>query len=181
MNKNIQTNSDTTLNNIPATVPDAPSLEHTVVNLLISKEWHISFAESCTGGLAVARLVSVPDASMVLDASVVTYANSAKIHYLNVSSETIDSFGVVSEKVAAEMAEGVAKQNSAQVGVGISGIAGPGGATPTKPVGMVCFGFYINGAIYTFTRNFGNIGRNNVRVASVEFVYQQLTKFLSTP
>lgn len=154
------------------------SLERTIVDLLISKGWHISFAESCTGGLAAARLVNVPDASRVLDVSLVTYANSAKMHYLNVSSESIDTFGVVSEQVVAEMAEGVAKCNSAQVGVGISGIAGPGGATPDKPVGMVCFGFYVNGTTYTHTKYFGNIGRNNVRFESVEFVYRELKKIL---
>ncbi len=154
-------------------------IERAVVNKLKSKKWTISFAESCTGGLAVAKLVGVPDASCVLNASFVVYANEAKIKFLGVSADSIAEHGVVSERVAEEMATGVAKLNDAEVGVGISGIAGPGGATEKKPVGMVCFGFYVNGAAYTFTEQFGNIGRNNVRDASVDFVYNKLLELLA--
>ncbi len=155
------------------------SIERNVVDALIEKGWHISFAESCTGGLAVAKMVSVPDASKVLNASHVTYANSAKIDYLNVKASSIEQYGVVSEQVVKEMAIGVAERNNAEVGVGISGIAGPGGATAKKNVGMVCFGFYINGITYTYTIQFGNIGRNNVRDASVDFVYETLQNLLT--
>lgn len=149
-----------------------------IVQKLKARGYHISFAESCTGGLAVARLVGIPDASRVLDASIVTYANSAKVKYLGVKEETIKDYGVVSEEVASEMAEGVAKENACEVGVGITGIAGPSGATATKPVGMVCFGFYINGALYTYTKRFGEIGRQAVRLASVDFVYEKLFEIL---
>lgn len=158
---------------------DKTPIESNLVSLLKNKNWHISFAESCTGGLATARLVNVADASKVLDASHVTYANDAKIKYLNVSQDTISKYGVVSENVALEMATGVAKKNNAEVGVGISGIAGPGGATANKPVGMVCFGFYINGKTYSETVQFGSIGRNSVRDSSVDFVYKTLIKLLS--
>ena len=154
------------------------NLEQQVVKQLIGRKWHIAFAESCTGGLAVARLVSVADASKVLDASVVTYANDAKIKYLGIFPETIEKYGVVSEPVVSEMAQGVAKNNGADVGVAISGIAGPGGGTETKPVGMVCFGFFINGLVWTYTKQFGNIGRNEVRQASVDFVYETLAYLL---
>ncbi len=157
---------------------ESESKEAKVVRLLIEHGWHISFAESCTGGLAVARLVSVPDASRVLDASLVTYANDAKIRFLGVSDETIEAHGVVSEEVAMEMARGVASLNNAEVGVGISGIAGPGGATESKSVGMVTFGFYVNGKTLTSTMQYGDIGRNNVRIASVEFVYDVLCRML---
>ncbi len=152
---------------------------HRVVDLLIQKGWHISFAESCTGGKAAAGIVDVANASAVLDASFVTYANEAKMKFLGVSSETIEKYGVVSEGVAMEMAIGAAKQTNAEVGIGISGIAGPSGATADKPIGMVCFGFYINGEMYTATKQFGTIGRNAVREASVSFVYDTLIeKFL---
>ena len=77
------------------------------------------------------------------------------------------------------MAEGVARANNAEVGVGITGIAGPGGATATKPVGMVCFGFYVNGEAYTDTVYFGAQGRNNVRRKSVDFVFSRLLQLLS--
>ncbi len=155
------------------------SPEWAVVDRLLKKGWRISFAESCTGGLAAARLVSVPDASRVFDASVVTYANEAKMRFLQVQEETIVKNGVVSEPVAEEMAVGVARLNAAQVGVGITGIAGPGGGTDKKPVGMVCFGFAVNGVLYTVTRQFGNIGRNAVREAAVAFVYETLCRLLA--
>ncbi|MGN0154907.1 MAG: CinA family protein [Lachnospiraceae bacterium] len=153
-------------------------LEEKVVNKLIEKGYHISFAESCTGGLAAGTLVGIADASKVLDVSFVTYANEAKIKYLGVQEETIAQFGVVSEEVACQMAEGAAKEAGSQVGVGITGIAGPTGGTAAKPVGMVCFGFCINGNVTTATKQFGNIGRNEVRQQSVNFVYEQLDRLL---
>lgn len=154
------------------------TIEEQVVNKLIEKGYHISCAESCTGGLAAASIVSVANASSVLDASVVTYANDAKVKYANVSPEAIKEHGVVSEIVAAEMAKGIALSNNAEVGVSTTGIAGPTGGTPNKPVGMVCFGFYICGKIHTFTEYFGDIGRNNVRRASVQFVFDKLLELL---
>ena len=150
--------------------------EEKVVRRLIEKGWHIAFAESCTAGLCASRLVNVPDASRVLDVSFVTYANDAKIKYLGVSQESIEKYGVVSEQVAQEMARGAAYAAGAQVGVGVSGIAGPGGGTPQKPVGTVCFGFYIDGEVYTFTEHFGPLGRNAVREKSCDFVYEFLKK-----
>lgn len=153
-------------------------LEEKAVKILIEKNWHISFAESCTGGLAAAALVSVADASKVLDVSFVTYANEAKMKYLGVERQAIDAFGVVSEEVACQMAEGVAKEAGSEVGVGITGVAGPGGGTPAKPVGMVCFGFYIKGLVYTDTVQFGEIGRNAVRKQSVLHVYKRLGELM---
>ncbi len=153
--------------------------EKQTVDLLIEKGWHIAFAESCTGGLCSGALVSIADASKVLDVSFTTYANEAKLKYAGVNAETIEKYGVVSEEVAAEMAEGVAKTAGSEVGVGVTGIAGPGGATAKKPVGMVCFGFSINGSKKTFTKQFGSIGRNEVRAASVAFVFKTLTELLN--
>ena len=150
----------------------------TVVEKLSAANKTISFAESCTGGLVAAKLVDVPSASSVFNASVVTYANEAKVDYLGVLESTIEEFGVVSEPVAGQMAAGVAKRNHAQVGVGVSGIAGPTGGSSEKPVGMVCFGFYFDGDIWTATQYFGDIGRNEVRRKSVEFVYRVLAEKL---
>lgn len=149
-----------------------------VVDTLVAKGWHISFAESCTAGMAAARLVDVTDVSKVFDASVVTYANEAKINYLGVDEKILDQFGAVSECVAMQMAQGVAKRNNAQVGVGISGIAGPTGGTKDKPVGTVCFGFVIGDKEFATTQHFGDIGRQNVRQASVDYVYDTLFKNL---
>jgi nicotinamide-nucleotide amidase len=153
-------------------------IEYKVVEKLIEKNFHITFAESCTAGLAAAKLVNVPDASKVLDVSFVTYANEAKQKYVNVNEDTIEAYGVVSEEVAGEMAAGAANAMGAEVGVGISGIAGPTGGTDKKPVGMVCFGFYVNGNISTYTMKFGDIGRNNVRAASVDFCYEKLLELI---
>lgn len=150
----------------------------TVVQKLIEKEYHISFAESCTGGLAAAALVGVADASKVFNIGFITYANEAKTEYLSVDEKMIEDYGVVSEEVAYQMAKGTAENTGSEVGVGITGIAGPGGGTETKPVGMVCFGFYIDGKVYTETKQFGNLGRNEVRKKSVEFVYDMLNSYL---
>lgn len=152
--------------------------EEEVVRLLKDKGYHITFAESCTAGLASARLVNVPDASSVLDVSFITYADEAKIKYLNVNPDTIKEYGVVSEEVAAEMSRGAAEAMNSEVGVGITGIAGPTGETPTKPIGMVCFGIYIKNEISTYTCQFGNIGRNKVREASVDFIYEKMIEIL---
>lgn len=149
-----------------------------VVDKLIKKNWHISFAESCTGGKCCGALVDEPGASAVLDVSFITYANEAKIKYLGVSPNAIEEFGVVSEPVAAQMACGAAENAKSQVAVGITGVAGPSGGTAAKPVGMVCFGFFINGSVHTFTRQFGNIGRNQVRAESVCFIFEKLCELL---
>ncbi|MGN0535563.1 MAG: CinA family protein [Eubacterium sp.] len=154
------------------------ALEEQVVDKLIEKNYKISFAESCTGGLCCGTIVNVTNASKVLDMSFVTYANEAKIELLGVKADTILSHGVVSEEVAYEMAQGVAEKAGSQVGVGITGVAGPGGGTAKKPVGMVCFGFCVNGEVKTYTKQFGEIGRNQVRKSSVEFVLQTLIDLL---
>ena len=153
-------------------------LNEIVVNKLIEKGYKISTAESCTGGLLASKIVEVANASKVFDMSFVTYSNESKIELLGVSESLISNFGVVSEEVALKMAYGVSKKANSQVGVGISGIAGPTGATPNKPIGMVCFGFYINGQSYSITKQFGDIGRNNVRNLSVAFALEFINSVL---
>lgn len=149
-----------------------------VVKALTDRGWHITFAESCTAGMAAAHLVDCPHVSSIFDCAFVTYANDAKIKLLGVAPSLIDQYGVVSEPVALAMAQGACRQAGAQVGVGISGIAGPGGATPTKPVGMVCFGFVVDGATHVYTCQFGDIGRARVRQSAVDFVYDTLYRLL---
>ena len=99
----------------------------------------------------------------------ISYANEAKIRYLDVDPKTIEAVGVVSEEVAGQMARGAALQAGAQVGVGISGVAGPSGGSPEKPVGTVCFGFYMNGRTETVTKHF---------TGSAEFVLRHLFELL---
>ena len=148
------------------------ALEEQLVDKLLEKNYKISFAESCTGGLCCGTLVNVTNASKVLDMSFVTYSNESKMKLIGVKADTILANGVVSEEVAYEMAEGAAATAGSEIGVGITGVAGPGGGTDKKPVGMVCFGFSVNGKTTTFTKQFGEIGRNQVRKSSVEFVFQ---------
>ena len=148
------------------------------VALLIAQGKRISFAESCTGGLVAATLVDIPDASRVLDMSFVTYANQAKTDLVGVSPDTLAAYGAVSEQTAREMAIGVAERSHAQVGVSITGIAGPGGGTPEKPVGTVCFGFSIDGETSACTCHFEGLDRRGVREASVSFVFRTLAVLL---
>ncbi len=148
------------------------------VQLLMQKQYRISMAESCTGGMLASSIVSVADASKVFDASFVTYANEAKMKYLGVSEENIMKYGVVSEAVAGEMAIGCAKENGAEVGIGISGIAGPSGGSDQKPVGTVAFGFCINGTVTTRLMHFPDTGRQGVRESATLFALQQVCKML---
>lgn len=155
------------------------SKQEILVKILIKRQFTISFAESCTGGKMAASIVDVADASKVLNASVVTYSNEAKMRYLNVQQDTLERFGAVSEQTAREMAEGIAKANNADIGVGITGIAGPGGGTDEKPVGTVCFGYCIQGITLTETMHFGDMGRNVVREKSVSHVLDTLINKLN--
>lgn len=151
--------------------------EEQLIALLKERGWHICCAESCTGGMLSSTLVNVVGASDVLDMGFITYANEAKIKLLGVDAETIKHYGVVSEQVAEQMALGAANISGAQAAVGISGIAGPGGSEH-KPEGMVCFGFFLNGKTAAYTKQFGALGRQNVRTRSCEFAIDTLIKLL---
>lgn len=154
-------------------------MENELVQMLIARGLHISVAESCTGGMVTARLVGIADASKVLDAGIVTYSNEAKRRYLGVPQDVLERYGAVSEQTAAHMAAGVARANGAEIGISVTGLAGPGGATAEKPVGMVCFGLYLNGGIKTCTKQFGDLGRNRVREASADYILEWLWRELA--
>ena len=151
--------------------------ERELVNLLIAKKMKIASAESCTGGLFSATLINVPDASKVIEASFVTYSSEMKTKLVGVNSQTIQKFNVVSREVAGEMAEGASKVAGANVGVGITGLAGPSGGTAEIPVGTVCFGFCIQGKTYTFKQHFSG-RRNVVRKKAVAFAVKKLIELL---
>jgi len=151
----------------------------TVVTLLKEKGFHISAAESCTAGAFIASIADAPGASSVLDRSFVTYSENAKHELVGVSLNTIFQYGVVSREVAEEMALGAAKTSGAEVGVGITGYAGPGGGTKEAPVGTVWVGIAINGDSYTFALSEDvSIGRNAIRRKVVETVLEMLVHLL---
>jgi len=116
---------------------DDDTLESVLVRLLTERGLTISIAESCTGGLVGHRITNVPGSSKTFICGVTAYANAAKVSLLGVKPESLESFGAVSEQVAREMSDGVRKLSGSDIGVGITGIAGPDGGTPLKPVGLV--------------------------------------------
>ncbi len=128
----------------------------------------IVVAESCTGGLVAAALTEIAGSSDVFDGGWVTYSNAAKTAELGVSNEVLDTFGAVSVATAWAMARGALAQSQADVAVSITGIAGPGGAVPGKPVGTVVFARAIRGAasddILTDSRLFADLDRGGVRL-----------------
>jgi len=116
------------------------SLEIKIVRLLIERKQTLALAESCTGGYIAHRITNVPGASAVFSAGVVTYSNEAKQRFLGVRAETLAANGAVSEPVAREMAEGARRAAQTDYAISVTGIAGPGGGTPEKPVGTVFIG-----------------------------------------
>lgn len=129
----------------------------------------IATAESCTGGLVAGLLTEIPGSSAVVERGFVTYSNEAKAELLGVPAILIEMHGAVSEAVARAMAEGALAGSDADVAVAVTGIAGPGGATPSKPVGLVHFGLAGRGQDTThLERRYGDLGRSVVRGRAVE-------------
>ena len=143
----------------------------------MEKKLTITTAESCTGGMIASAIVDVPDASKVFNEAYVTYADDSKKKNLAVNGITIRQYGVVSEEVAKEMAVGAAKKAGADVAVSTTGFAGPSGGTESKPVGTVCFGFFIQGQVTTKTMMFSGT-RNKIRSDAAEFAIETLVKML---
>ena len=135
----------------------------------------IATAESCTGGLLTAALTSISGSSAVVERGFVTYTNVAKTQSLGVSHSLLNAHGAVSAEVAKAMAEGALARSNADVAISITGIAGPGGATDSKPVGLVYFGLAREHMrSQTVERRFGEIGRDGIREASVDFAIELL-------
>lgn len=143
-------------------------IEEVVGDLLIDRKLTISTAESCTGGMIASRLINYPGISDVFLEGAVTYSNEAKMRTLNVKKETLDSVGAVSRETAEEMALGIAKRTGSDISVVTTGIAGPGGGTDEKPVGLVYIGLYYKGKVKSYRHVFSG-DRKQVRIkASVE-------------
>ena len=148
----------------PETIAEASA----ILSLFKQCGLKIATAESCTGGLLAAALTAISGSSAVVERGFVTYTNIAKTQSLGVSHSLLNSFGAVSAEVAGAMAEGALLRSNADVAISITGIAGPGGATDNKPVGLVYFGLAREHMkTQTIERRFGEIGRSGVREASV--------------
>ncbi|VAV87758.1 Nicotinamide-nucleotide amidase [hydrothermal vent metagenome] len=134
----------------------------------------LTTAESCTGGLLAAEITQAAGASDVFDYGFVTYSDAAKTDLLGVNPDTLKTFGAVSEEVAIEMADGALKRSGAHISLAITGIAGPG-SSGQKPEGRVCFALARTGQNTTaHTVEFGALGRENVRQASMDHAMEML-------
>ncbi len=156
---------------------DDDTLESCCVRLLAERGYTIACAESCTGGMFASRLVSVPGVSDVFLCSIVSYANKIKVSELGVSPETLAAYGAVSQETALEMARGVRTRYGADVTVGITGIAGPDGGTPEKPVGLVYYALIVRGTESVYRMVLPG-DRDAVRMRTVNIVFHQLISLL---
>jgi nicotinamide-nucleotide amidase len=139
--------------------------------------WKLALAESCTGGGIAQAVTSVAGSSEWFDRGWVTYSNAAKEELLGVSAATLERCGAVSEDTAREMAAGALARSRAQIALAVTGIAGPAGGAPRKPVGTVCFAWAtVSGDAQSMTRHFDG-DREQVRRQSVQFALEQLARF----
>ena len=137
-----------------------------LLDAALARRLTIATAESCTGGLLAGAITTPAGASAIFERGFVTYSNAAKVDLLGVAPATLDAHGAVSEAVAREMALGALARSTADIAVSVTGIAGPGGSE-RKPEGRVCFGIATRQADTAHTVEFGPLGRDAVREASV--------------
>lgn len=153
------------------------TIEEKIVQKCIEQGAHVATAESCTGGLTAAAIVNVAGASAAFCEGYITYSNEAKERILGVSAKTLNMHGAVSSETAAEMAAGCAKKAGSDYAVTTTGIAGPDGGTPEKPVGLVYIGCYAQGETDTIRCMFDGT-RAQIRQAAakraLEFLYEHM-------
>ena len=153
---------------------DIQALAREVVETAAARGLTVATAESCTGGLVAAALTAVAGSSAVVDRGFVTYSNAAKHELLGVEAALIETHGAVSEPVARAMAQGALSRSAAQVAVSVTGIAGPGGGSADKPVGLVHFGAAGPAGLIHIEHRFGDLGREAVRLESVRVALRLL-------
>ncbi|MDR3528896.1 MAG: CinA family protein [Rhizomicrobium sp.] len=157
------------------------ALAEDVLSAARVKGLRIATAESCTGGLIVGLLTEIPGSSDVVERGFVTYSNEAKADLLGIPLSLIQENGAVSEVVARAMAEGAVQHSLAQIAVAVTGIAGPGGGTTAKPVGLVHMAVSRDGGQTVHEEHrFGDIGRTEVRLATVEAALRLVQKMMAT-
>jgi nicotinamide-nucleotide amidase len=157
-------------------------VEHSVVELaecLKQRGWFAGTAESCTGGWIAQMLTAAAGSSSWFESGIVTYSNAAKINLLGVDPMTIERHGAVSGETAEQMVTGLIKNTGVEVGVAVTGIAGPSGGTSDKPVGLVWFGFAISGrSTYCTPRVFSG-NRQAVRLQAVDYALLEMIRLLA--
>ena len=156
---------------------NASDLTKTLAQILLSRNWTVSLAESCTGGLVCATLTELAGSSEWFERGYITYSNEAKAECLDVPYQLIESHGAVSEQVAKAMAEGARINSGSNVAVSITGVAGPSGGSAEKPVGTVCFGWATENQVLTKTMYFDG-DRQTIRQQATEFALTELIALL---
>jgi len=154
---------------------DVETLARTLVATCAARNLTVATAESCTGGLVSAAITAIPGASVVFDRGLITYSNLAKQTLLGVSAGLIDQFGAVSEPVAVAMAEGCLDRAGVDLAVAITGVAGPGGGSAEKPVGLVHFAAVsADGQAIRRSVRLGDMGRAMIQMAAVRIALEML-------
>jgi nicotinamide-nucleotide amidase len=157
---------------------DTPALVALAADLLQKKGWMLATAESCTGGLIAGACTDLSGSSAWFERGIVSYSNAAKVELLGVPEQLIAAHGAVSEEVVRAMAEGAIARSRAQVAVAVTGVAGPTGGSPEKPVGLVWFGWSIGGVLSSEQRLFPG-DRAAIRAATVHHALQTLVRQLA--
>ena len=156
---------------------NANDLTKTLAQILLSRDWTVSLAESCTGGLVCATLTELAGSSEWFERGYITYSNAAKAECLDVPLQLIESHGAVSEEVAKAMAEGARINSGSNVAISITGVAGPTGGSAEKPVGTVCFGWANENQTLTKTMHFDG-DRQMIRQQAAQFALAELIALL---
>jgi nicotinamide-nucleotide amidase len=156
---------------------NANDLTKTLAQILLSRDWTVSLAESCTGGLVCATLTELAGSSEWFERGYITYSNAAKAECLDVPPQLIESHGAVSEDVAKAMAEGARINSGSNVAISITGVAGPTGGSAEKPVGTVCFGWANENQTLTKTMHFDG-DRQMIRQQAAQFALAELIALL---
>jgi len=154
------------------------TLSQTLAKHLKSKSWMLALAESCTGGLMAETITRLPGSSQYFDCGVVSYSNDSKIKLLGVSPELLKEYGAVSQEVAMAMAQGLLERSSAQIGLSITGIAGPEGGSDTKPIGLVYFGLALRNTPPHYQEKHFQGDRQAIRNQAAHFALEYLLSSL---
>jgi nicotinamide-nucleotide amidase len=163
---------------VDALTPGTGELVGNLARELLARGWMLATAESCTGGMIAAACTDLSGSSSWFERGFVTYSNAAKSELLGVDADLIARHGAVSELVARAMAFGAVRHSQAQVSVAVTGVAGPSGGSPDKPVGTVWFGFQVDGQLTSETQRFAG-DRAAVRAATVRHALQRLIALLT--